>query len=412
MSLREVILNRHSALLLEGLWHNILLVYKKINMRHFLLIILFLFSQQLFCQEDYKTASSEDSTKIYWGGVKYEVKNYPQNFKTKKPKKVIMMIGDGMGVSQIFAGLTANGGHIFLDNFKNIGFSKTQSANNYITDSAAGATALSTGTKTYNGAIGVNIDTIAVKTILEMAEEKGLATGLISTSAITHATPAAYIAHSSSRGNLEDIAADFMNTDIDVFIGGGYKNFAQRADKRDLTKELKEKGYQVLRKMDEIAQVKKGKLAGLTAFEHNEPYPKREMNLPLSTQTALRILDENKKGFFIMIEGSQIDWGGHANNTGYIVNEMLDFDQAIGKALEFAAEDGKTLIIVTADHETGGFAIDGGNMETGMVKGSFTSDYHTAVMVPVFSYGPGAENFRGIMENTDIAKRIIKLMGF
>jgi alkaline phosphatase len=113
-----------------------------------------------------------------------------------------------------------------------------------------------------------------------------------------------------------------------------------------------------------------------------------------------------------MIEGSQIDWGGHANNTIYLVNEMLDFDQTIGKALEFAANDGETLIVVTADHETGGMALTGGDMKTGMVKGAFPTGEHTAVMVPVFAYGPGAENFTGIMENTDIAKKIMKLLGF
>lgn len=368
-------------------------------------------SLQLFAQENYKTVSKIDSTKIYTGGQKYEVKTFPQTFKSKKPRNVIMMIGDGMGVAHVFAGLTANGGHLFLENFKQVGFSKTQSASNYITDSAAGGTALSSGYKTYNGAIGVNTDTIPQKTVLEMAEAKGLATGLVSTSAITHATPASYIAHQGSRGSYEDIAADFLKTDIDVFIGGGYKHFAVRKDQRDLTKDLQTKGYQVLRTPEDIYKVKSGKLAGLTADEHNEVYPKRKMDLPLSTQTALNILSQNKKGFFIMIEGSQIDWGAHQNNTIYVVNEMLDFDRAIGKALEFAAKDGETLIIVTADHETGGLALTGGDMKTGMVKGAFSTGNHTAVMVPVFAYGPGAENFAGIQENTDIPKKIMSLLG-
>jgi len=378
-----------------------------------ILSIAFIFSiLSLSAQENYKTVSKADSTKTYPGGKLYEVITFTQKFKSKTPKNIIMMIGDGMGVTEVFAGLTANGGHLFLDNFKHVGFSKTQSSDNYITDSAAGGTALSSGIKTYNGAIGVNPDTVAVKTILEMAEEKGLATGLISTSAITHATPASYIAHQGSRGSYEDIAADFMKTDIDVFIGGGYKHFAQRKDKRDLTKELQAKGYQVLRNMDDIAKVKSGKLAGLTADEHNEVYPLRKMSLPLSTKTALNILSQNKKGFFIMIEGSQIDFGGHANNTIYVVNEMLDFDLTIGQALEFAAKDGETLIVVTADHETGGMALVKGNMETGMVKGAFPTGDHTATMVPVFAYGPGAENFTGIMENTDIAQRIMQLLKF
>lgn len=372
-------------------------------------LVLCMFS--LSAQETYKTVAPIDSTKIYKGGASYAVKTYSQTFKSKKPKNVIMMIGDGMGVAQVYAGMTANRGHLYLENFKQIGFSRTHSSNNYITDSAAGGTALSSGYKTYNGAIGVNPDTIPGKTVLEMSEAKGLATGLVSTSAITHATPASYIAHQGARGSYEDIAADFLKTDIDVFIGGGYKHFAQRADKRDLTKDLEAKGYKVLRNPEEIYQVKSGKLAGLTADEHNNPYPKRTMSLPNSTETALNILSQNKKGFFIMIEGSQIDFGGHANNTIYIVNEMLDFDRAIGKALDFAAKDGETLIIVTADHETGGLALTGGDMKTGMVKGSYSTSDHTAIMVPVFAYGPGAELFSGIQENTDIPKKIISLLG-
>ena len=383
------------------------------KLRIIIIGLLLMGSQQLYSQENYLAAPKLDSIKkTYLGGAKYEVKTFTQKFKTKKPKNVIMMIGDGMGVAHIYAELTANGGHLFLDNFKQVGFSKTQSSDNYITDSGAGGTALSTGQKTYNGAIGVNADTTAIKTILEMAEEKGMATGLIATTAITHATPASYISHQKSRESYEAIASDFLKTDIDVFIGGGYKHFTQRADKRDLTKDLQKKGFQVLRNMDEIYNVKSGKLAGLTAEEQNNLIPNREMSLPLSTQTALNILDKNKKGFFIMIEGSEIDWGAHANNTIYVVNEMLDFDQAIGKALEFASKDGETLIIVTADHETGGFALVDGDMKTGMVKGAFSTDHHTGVMVPVFAYGPGAEKFIGIMENTDIPKKIMKLMGF
>ena len=111
-----------------------------------------------------------------------------------------------------------------------------------------------------------------------------------------------------------------------------------------------------------------------------------------------------------MVEGSQIDWAGHAQNTAYVVEEMLDLDRAIGKALEFAAENGETLVIVTADHETGGMTVNDGSFETGMVKGAYTSTGHTGVMVPVFSYGPGASEFIGIMENTDIHAKMRKLL--
>ena len=198
--------------------------------RYLFFVIVFIIAVSVKAQENYKEVSKEDSVKIYNGGTFYSVKSYPHKFKSKKPKNVILMIGDGMGPSHVFAGITANGGHLFLENFNYSGFSRTQSANSYITDSAAGGTALSTGTKTYNGAIGVNTDTIPIKTVLEKAEEKGLATGLVSTSAITHATPASFIAHQPRRSMYEAIASDFLKTDIDVFIGGGYKHFTERKD--------------------------------------------------------------------------------------------------------------------------------------------------------------------------------------
>ncbi|WP_320168208.1 alkaline phosphatase [Mangrovibacterium marinum] len=378
--------------------------------RQILLALAVLLAGNLLAQENYKTITKEDSLKIYHGTITYPVKTFRESPKSKKPKNIILMIGDGMGTAQVFAGLTANHGKLFLNNFKHVGFSETQSADHYITDSAAGGTALSSGYRTYNGAIGVDTDTIARPTMLEIAAKKGKATGLVSTSAITHATPASFIAHQPSRNMYEAIAGDFLKTDIDVFIGGGYKHFTQRHDGQDLTAELKAKGYLVLQDMNEIEKVKSGKLAGLTAAEHNPVASERDNMLPRATETALQILDNNKKGFFIMIEGSQIDWGGHQNNTNYVVEEMLDFDQAIGNALEFAARDRETLIVVTADHETGGMAITGGNMQTGMVHGSFIWGGHSGVMVPVFAFGPAADQFTGIMKNEDIGKKLISLI--
>lgn len=363
-----------------------------------------------FAQNEYLTAKSEDYEKTYPGGEKYEVKIYPQKFKSKKPKNIILMIGDGMGVSQVFAGITANGGSLFLDNFKHIGFAKTHSADNFITDSGAGGTAISTGKKTYNGAIGVDVDKNPIKTILEEAEEKGIHTGLVSTSAITHATPASFIAHQESRSSYEDIAADFMKIDIEVFIGGGFDHFVKRKDGRNLVNELKTKGYTVEQDMSVIKDIKNGKLAGLVAPEHTGRVSERKDMLPVATHTAINILSNSKKGFFLMVEGSQIDFGGHAKSTIHIVEDMLDFDKAIGKALEFAASNGETLVIVTADHETGGMAVLDGDFITGRVKGEFTTTNHSPVMVPVFAFGPGAANFTGIMDNTDIHKRMKELL--
>jgi alkaline phosphatase len=361
-------------------------------------------------QETYKDVKPDDETLVYKGGDFYPVKTYPQQWKGKKPKNIVLLIGDGMGVSQVFAGITANGGKLFLDNFKHIGFNKTSSSSHYITDSAAGGTALAAGVKTYNGAIGVDPDKNPVKSILHEAIDKGLSGGLVSTSAITHATPASFIAHQAARSSYEAIAADFLKTEIDVFIGGGYKHFTDRQDGRNLAKELEAKGYKVLQSINEIAEVTSGKLAGLTVAEHNGRIAERKDMLPVATKTALNILSNNKKGFFLMIEGSQIDWAGHAKNTSYAVEDMLDFDKTIGQVLEFAAADGHTLVIVTADHETGGMAITGGDYKSGMVKGSFPVTDHTAVMVPVFAWGPGADEFMGIMENTDINKKMKKLL--
>ena len=361
-------------------------------------------------QNDYMDAQAENEEKTYKGGETYEVKTFPHKFKTDNPRNIILLIGDGMGISQLQAGLTANRGRLFLENFKHIGFSKTHSSDNYITDSAAGGTAISAGVKTYNGAIGVDPEKNPVKTILEKAEEKGLATGLVSTSSITHATPASFIAHQTSRNMYEEIAADFLKTDIDVFIGGGYNHFANREDGLNLIEKLKENGYKVEQDISKIKKVKKGKLAGLTAPAHNARIEERGDMLEVATETALNILKRNKKGFFLMVEGSQIDWGGHAASTIYVVEDMLDFDKTVGKTLEFAAKDGETLVIVTSDHETGGMAVLNGDYNNGMVVGEFTTGGHTGLMVPVFSYGPGAEKFTGIMDNTDINKKMEELL--
>jgi alkaline phosphatase len=304
-----------------------------------------------------------------------------------------------------------------LENCKNIGFIKTYSSDNYITDSAAGATAFSTGKKTYNGAIGLDKDGKPLKTILEMAEEKGLSTGLVATSKITHATPASFIAHQPNREMYEAIAADFLNTDIDVFIGGGKKEFESREDGRNLLEELKKNKYQIVDDVSKLARVKKGKLAALLNDDHMpnvkgiNNQPGRGDMLQKATKTALNILGKNKDGFFLMIEGSQIDWGGHSNLAWYVVDEMLDFDKSIGQVLKFAAKDGETLVIITADHETGGFSLTDGNLSTGAIEGSFTTTQHTGVMVPVFAFGPGAKEFIGIYENTAIFDKMIKALG-
>lgn len=338
--------------------------------------------------------------------------SHPEQSQTPPVQNVILMIGDGMGVSQVYAGLTANKGSLHLEQSEFIGFSQTYSANSYITDSAAGGTALACGVKTNNGAVGVDTAGNAVKSILEHAAENGLSTGVVASCAVTHATPASFVAHQLKRGMQEEIAVDFLNSDITVFIGGGRKYFDTRTDNENLLEQLEEKGFQVALDMDDVKEVTSGKLAGLVAEEHPATYPERGEFLPESTQAAINLLKDNGKGFFLMVEASQIDWAGHANNKDASVNEMLDFDRAIKIAFDFADQNPNTLVIITADHETGGMALTGGDLASGEVEATYATTGHTSVMVPVFAYGAGAIEFAGIYENTDIFSKILTLYDF
>lgn len=330
-----------------------------------------------------------------------------------KVKNIILMIGDGMGLAHLYAGYTAQKGVLNITSIPYIGIKKTNSSDNYITDSAASGTAISTGKKTKNGMLGMGPDSTKLKTILELAEEYGLATGVISTSSITHATPASFVSHQVSRHMPEAIAYDFFKSDIDLFIGGGKKYFAERSDQANLIDSLEAKDFEVLTDIQKIKNFDGGKLAGLLAEEHIPRYSEgRGEMLPVSTETAIHALQDNQKGFFLMVESSQIDWGGHANDTEYIVEEVIDFDNAVEKALDFAREDGETLVIVTADHETGGFSVDKGNLEKGEITGKFTTDGHTGLWVPVYAYGPGATSFTGFYDNTDLFVKMKSAFGF
>ncbi len=325
------------------------------------------------------------------------------------------MIGDGMGITQITAGMIKNGNKLNLEQFKYIGLQKTYASDDLITDSAASATALASGVKTYNGAIGVDTEGKPVRTILEEAEDAGLATGLVVTSSITHATPACFYAHEKNRAMMEEIAADLLRVDVDFFVGGGLKYFIQRNDERNLLSELANKGYIVTNFIDQdfnnISIDFTKNFGYFTANGEPLPFSQGRDYFVQASQTAMTYLSgQREKGFFLMLEGSQIDWGGHANDSDYIISEMIEFDQAIGAALEFAKQDGETLIIVTADHETGGFAINPGSTIDSIIP-AFTTDKHTATLVPVFAYGPGAELFTGIYENTAIHRKIRRAFG-
>lgn len=327
------------------------------------------------------------------------------------------MIGDGMGLSQVAAlHYNAKDSHVFK-RLSNVGFVKTHSANSRITDSAAGATAMACGVKTYNNAIGVTKDTVRCKNLFEYAREEDLGTGIVVTSSITHATPAAFIAHEPLRALQEQIAADYVEFEPDCMIGGGMVYFTTRfSDQRHLIDEMEEVGYTVetfqQRSLRQLAGKPIDKLAYFTAFTEPLPVHAGRDYLPHATEFAMQFLQERfPSGFILLVEGSQIDFAGHARDVNYMLNEMQDFGEAIDQALHFAESDGETLVIVTADHATGDLTLREGNPDR-RAKLKFLSNKHTADMVPIFSYGPGSEQFLGIMDNTEIFHKIKELLGF
>jgi alkaline phosphatase len=332
------------------------------------------------------------------------------------PKNIILMIGDGMGITQITAGMYLNGNKLNLEQFKYIGLHKPYASDDLVTDSAAGATAFSTGKKTYNGAIGVDKKGKPSQTILEEAELAGMATGLVVTSAITHATPASFYAHQKDRGMAEEIAADLLKSNVDFFVGGGKKFFDRRIDEENLIEEFNKKGYAVSTFLDmefkDVIIDPTKNFGHFTADDQPLMLSQGRDYLVPATRAAMDFLSKQQEGgFFLMVEGSQIDWGGHANDSKYIISEMIEFDQAIGAVLDFAMQDGETLIIVTADHETGGYAINPTSTMDSIVA-AFTTKDHTAALIPVFAWGPGEELFSGIYENTSIYDKMRRALGF
>jgi len=329
--------------------------------------------------------------------------------KVKKPKNIILLIGDGMGLSEVSASQFYNIEKSNFERFPVIGLIKTSASSDLITDSAAGATAFSAGIKTYNGAIGVDKDSLSVETIVEQISKNGVASGLISTSSITHATPASFFAHVKLRRMYEEIAEDMVTSDIDFFAGGGLDFFNNRTDQQDLIEQLKTKGFDVITDQLPISTSDKKQAILLAGNAMPKMLDGRGDFLPNATKLALETLSKNEEGFFLMVEGSQIDWGGHANDADYLISELIDFDKTIGVALDFAKQNGETLVIVTADHETGGFTLGPDNDDYNKIKPVFSIGGHSATMVPVFAKGPSENKFGGIYENTLIYSKMYSL---
>jgi alkaline phosphatase len=326
------------------------------------------------------------------------------------PQNVILLIGDGMGLSQISLAAYEGGKALRMQEFPVTGLAKTHSARQRVTDSAAAATAMACGCKTYNGAIGVDAHKKPCTTLLEQAKSAGMATGLVTTSSITHATPAAFVAHVPRRAEYEEIAAFFTHRTLDLMIGGGLKYFTERKDKQNLCQALVAQGWRLSEYQQQPAlpaEVPADQpFAWFSAWEE-PPFASqgRAYLEPAAALSPAFLAQRSAKGFFLMIEGAQIDWAGHRNQADNVLREVQDFDAAVGAALDFAKKDGKTLVIVTADHETGGLALAQGNQpEELQVK--FTTTQHTATLVPVLAFGPGAESFNGVYDNTDLYRKM------
>ena len=327
------------------------------------------------------------------------------------PKNVILMIGDGTGLAQIAAGYFANNEELTYFNLKHMGWVTTKSSDAFTTDSAASGTAYSSGYKTYNGAIGMDAKKRARPNIPELVAGYGVISGVVSTDDLNGATPASFFAHQPDRGMTNEIWADISSSSIIYFAAGSKEKFEKRPAE---TQKAIKKAFTVVNSLEDPACAKAEKLGVLPpAVETGYIVDGRTDFLPKATRQAIDFLNTRKqdgKGFFLMVEGARIDKACHANEFASAVKELLDFDQAIAEAIKFADEDGNTLVIISADHETSGLAIWDGDPKKGDVEGVHVSGGHTAIPVPLFAYGPHAQDFMGVQGNEQVAQKILKLL--
>lgn len=328
-----------------------------------------------------------------------------------KVKNIILCIGDGMGLSQIYATYTANRGQLNIFQIRNIGFSITNAADAYITDSAAGGTAFATGQKTDDRAVGVDTAGKPLKSLAVYSAEAGKKTADIVVCELTDATPAVFYAHQTERGNAKAVANDIVSSPIDIFLGSSYADFTPKINGSSAVSKMQQRGYTIIRNFDDFLNSPAQKILALVDDSVTRPKMQgRGDYLPLAFNKVTNTFKSNPQGFFMMIEGSQIDHGGHANNLEQVITENADFDRVVGNALRFADEDGETLVIVTADHETGGLTLLDGSIDKGYVWGNFSTNDHTGTPVPVFAYGPHSGDFRGVYENTEIFNKLLALI--
>lgn len=366
----------------------------------------------------------------------------------KQPKNVIYLIGDGMGFGAVTSLLLSMEEETGFEKAPVIGLSETCSANNYVTDSPAGGTALATGTRTCNGFLGVGPDSVQLESLLKKAQKMGKKTGIVVNTTLTEATPGAFYAGVTSRKESYTIAEQFTESGVDVAIGAGLSAFINRPDSIDMTEVLINKGYDVYldwksvlgtesqkfvgildmgdvhrrnKKSTTIASAAEGQevclAARLAATEENADttrFSEPTEYLQKACTKALDVLEkEAKNGFFLMIESAIIDGYGHNNDSEGMIEEMQEFDKTLQTLIAYVNEHPNTLLVVTADHETGGTGVAYKSHEVNQPEGlhlNFSTKGHTGTVVPVFAYGAGAEKFRGIFQNRELPGIIEGLM--
>jgi len=377
---------------------------------------------------DYETAKADPNDLTFYQPP-MTTEPYPLT-SAKKVKNVILCIGDGMGINTVTLASTmvgGPGGKLNIERLPVSGLARTYSADSFVADSAAGGTALATGIKTKNGMVGMNPDEKGYCSILEAAQDKGMATGLVVTCTMSHATPASFGSHVKSRKLEPAIAEQLLANRINVLFGGGRKYFlpqsvpgSGRKDDLDLIAQAKEAGYTYVETLSEFRSAHDSHVLGLfqlDALKTAGPEP----TLAQMTNKAIRLLNRTSRrstlgarGFFLMVEGSQIDWECHANKANAAVRQMLLFDQAVETAVDFALRDGHTLVIVTTDHETGGVTLVGAGSEDeadASLGVKWSTKGHSGGPVGVWALGPGATRFTGVQEITDIPRKIAQLLG-
>ena len=351
-----------------------------------------------------------EEVKAYRGSVYVEQQgSYTPSFnidgKNAKVRNVILLIGDGMGQGAVNAGMYANGGSLTLTNLRTIGYVRTQSADNFTTDSAASGTAYATGVKTNNGYLGKNPDKENVTNIPEYLAPLGYACGVLSTDDLNGATPAAFFAHQAARGEKEAIWADLPASSLTFASAGTQAVFESMPL---ATQEAIRRRFSLVYDPADPAVATSESLVYLPKTVNLD----RGDYLPATTELAIDYLSKrSKKGFFLMVEGARIDKCEHSNDFPGTVKEMLDFDKAIEAAVRFAEKDGHTLVIISADHETGGTILSRANPDEGFAAGVFASKGHTPMMVPLFAYGPRSGAFGCVQENSDVANKILQIFG-